>query len=199
MTGSSTNSALPLAGLGAVARGTDEAEDQRLVASSRDGCPEAFRSLVERHQQRVHHFCFHYLRDAEEAREACQDTFVRAHRALARYRPRHPFTTWLFRIALNQCRDRLRRRRGPKVALDPGLSCPAPPPDEAAIRRSELAKLDRGLAAMPESDLTILVLSGLEGLSHAECGEILRCSERAAEGRLYRARRRLADWWSREA
>ncbi len=181
----------------------DDAAEAALVAAAQGGCPEAFRSLVESHQQPIYRFCFHYLRDAGDAREASQDTFIRAHGALHRYRHRGRFSTWLFRIALNLCRDRLRARpaaRGRQiVALEAEeLACGKPAPDEAAMRDTDLAKLDRGLAAMPEKLRSILVLSCLDGHSHAECAAILKCSERAIEGRLYRARQRLADWWERQ-
>ena len=79
----------------------DAAEDLRLLLSARDGCPESFRSLVERHQQRLYHFCYRYLRDEGDAKEVCQDTFVRAHGALSRFKPRAKVSTWLYQIALN--------------------------------------------------------------------------------------------------
>lgn len=66
------------------------------------------------------------------------------------------------------------------------------------MRDTDLAKIDRGLNALPEQFRAILVLSCLDGLSHGECAEILKCSERAVEGRLYRARQRLAEWWERD-
>ena len=201
MTASSLNSAAALT----LPVGTtpDDPAEAPLVAAAQGGCPDAFRALVERHQQRIYHFCFQYLRDAGDAREACQDTFIRAHGALARYRHRTRFSTWLFQIALNLCRDRMRSRpaaRGRQlVALEAQeLPCQRPTPDEAAMRDTDLAKLDRGLAALPEKFRSILVLSCLDGHSHAECAAILKCSERAIEGRLYRARQRLAEWWAKQ-
>ncbi|WP_367872670.1 RNA polymerase sigma factor [Luteolibacter sp. Populi] len=181
----------------------DEVAEAVLIHAAQGGCGDAFRQLVERHQQRVYHFCFHYLRDASDAREACQDTFIRAHRALGGFRPKAKFSTWLFQIALNLCRDRVRAGRNrltgswDKGALE--LPCKRPTPEEVAMRHSDLAKLDRGLGALPEKFREVLVLSCLEGFSHTECAAILKCSERAVEGRLYRARERLAAWWDREA
>lgn len=179
----------------------DEAAETALWHSARVGCPDAFRALVERYQQRLYHFCFHYLRDEGDAKEACQDTFIRAHRALGRFQPRAKPSTWLFQIALNLCRDRHRKRpKAPPLPLheqaDP--PCPRATPDEAAIRDADLAKLYRGLDALPEKFRAVLVLSCLEGLGHAECAAILKCSPRAVEGRLYRARKRLAVWWDQE-
>lgn len=182
----------------------EKAAEAALIEAAQGGCPAAIRTLVECHQQRVYHFCFQYLRDAGDAREACQDTFIRAHGALSRYRHRTRFSTWLFQIALNLCRDRLRASPAVRgrlhVALDAQeLPCHRATPDQAAIRDTDLAKLDRGLNALPEKFRAVLVLSCLDGLSHGECAAIMKCSERAIEGRLYRARRQLAKWWERES
>jgi len=179
----------------------EEALELELLRRAQRGERDAFRSIVELHQRRVHRFCFRYLRDEEDAREACQDTFVRAYRALGRFQPRARLSSWLMRIALNLCRDRARRRRErllPLEACDESLCCPGASPDEAAIREAELAMLDRGLAALPEKHRSVLALVCLEGLSHRECAEVLKCSERAVEGRVYRARQRLAAWWRRQ-
>lgn len=181
----------------------DEAAELALIHSAQTGCPQAFRALVERHQQRVYHFCFHYLGDSSDAREACQDTFIRAHGALYRFKPKAKLSTWLFQIALNLCRDRKRptAKSRPHLALHehaPELLCHRASPDEAAMRDADLAKLDRGLASLPEKFREVLVLSCLDGLDHAECAAILKCSPRAIEGRLYRARQQLTTWWDRE-
>lgn len=187
------SSSLPIGG------SSDEMAEAILVRLAQGGCPDAFRTLVERYQQRIYLFCFRYLRDSCDAKEVCQDTFVRAYDALARYRPRARFTTWLFRISLNLCHDRSRARR-PTVKRSTRreseeFPCPAAAPDRAAELAADMVKLDRGLAALPEKLRDVLILSCLDNLSHGECAAILKCSERAVEGRLYRARRELAKWW----
>lgn len=177
---------------------SDESLERGLIREAQRGCHKAFRVLVERHQQRVYHFCFKYLRDVEDAREVCQDTFVKAHRALPRFKPRAKLSSWLFQIALNLCRDRIRSAslRGKKQSFElEDLECGSSGPDEVAMFGADLAKLDRGLAALPENSRSVLVLSCLNGLSHDECAAILKCSERAVEGRLYRARKLLGAWW----
>ncbi|MGE9269803.1 MAG: RNA polymerase sigma factor [Verrucomicrobiales bacterium] len=176
-----------------------EAEELHLIAQAKKGCADSFRQLVERHQQPIYRFCLHYLHDSDDALEASQDTFVRAHRALGRFHPRTRLSSWLFRIALNLCRDRLRKKRHSTVCLDgQDWSCHRAHPDQSAIHQGDLAKLDRGLRALPTRLRDVLVLSCLDGHSHAECAEILNCSERAIEGRLYRARQRLLHWWENE-
>ncbi|MCB1079288.1 MAG: RNA polymerase sigma factor [Verrucomicrobiae bacterium] len=187
--------------------GTDLFESQ-WISEARDGSHEAFRLLVERHQDAVFRFCRHWLNCPEDAREVCQDTFLRAWDALPDYRPRARFSTWLFQIALNLCRDRVRSRGARNRKLTDSLSlfrrgdgqtrerhCPLPSPDEAVSLDEDLEKLRRGLAALPRRHSEVLILAVIEGLSQLECGEILGCSVRAVESRLYRARRDLMAWW----
>lgn len=194
-----TDSSIPSDAVLPVQPSEDECIEAAKVKAARDGNDDAFRALVERHQQRVHRLCFHCLGNEEDAREACQDTFVRAYRALPRFAPRARLSTWLHRIALNLCRDRLRRRRHtmPLDGLD--LPCQSARPDEAVMGAADLAKLSRGLAELPPRLYQVIVLVGLEGLSHAECAAILKCSTRAVEGRLYRARQLLGEWWRRHS
>ena len=137
----------------------DDAEDRLLVEATRGGSDDAFCALVDCHQQPIHRFCFHYLRNAEDAVEATQDTFVSAHRTLHCYRSRARFSTWLFQIALNKCRDRL-RKRCPDPGFEQDAACPRPQPDQAAMYEANLAKLDRGLATLKEKDRAIRVLVG---------------------------------------
>lgn len=180
----------------------EEALENRWIAAAVAGDDDAFRRLVEAHQDRVYHFCRNWLRDSEEAREATQDTFVRAYGALSRYENRGRFRSWLFRIALNLCRDRHRSRSGRQrretTSFDDG--CPEPvcsgrKPDEASADAEDLAKLRRGIDSLPESLRAVLLLRAIEGLDQETCAEILNCSTRAVEGRYYRARRALAEWW----
>lgn len=177
----------------------DELLELDQVEAARSGCEVAFRQLMERHQQRIHRLCYHYLGNHEDALEACQDTFVRAHRALPRFVPRARLSTWLHRIALNLCHDHLRRRRPtlPLEGVDP--VCVRAAPDEAAAHTADLERLSTALASLPARLQKLLVLSCLEGLSHTECAAILKCTERAVEGRLYRARQRLSKAWEGQA
>lgn len=176
-----------------------------LVARAARGDTAAFHLLVERHQADVFRCCRHWLGNAEDAQEACQDCFVRAWQALPDYRHQGRLRAWLLRIALNLCRDRTRSRGAGEarltVSLAPDLpepACAAPRPDEVSGWRSEMEKLERGLRALPESLRLPLTLCALEGLSQEECGEVLGLSARAVEGRVRRGRQALLAWWEKE-
>jgi len=190
--------------LPAVPEPVDRVGSESLISAAQAGDAAAFRELVSLHQEPILRFCIHWLRDASDAQEAAQDTFVRAWQALDRFENRGRFTHWLYRIALNVCRDRHKskasRQRRETASLGGGespLACHRPAPDEVLARSGDLQKLQRGIALLPERLRVVLILCAQEGLSHEECAEVLNCSSRAIEGRLYRARKELLDWWNR--
>jgi RNA polymerase sigma factor (sigma-70 family) len=181
-----------------------ETWESRLIRRAQDGDTAAFRSLLETHQAMIHRLCVQWLQCEDDAREACQDTFLKAWQALPAWQPRGRLATWLYQIALNQCRDRAksrtsRQRRAtiPLTGMAEAPSCPHPAPDLTASRRGDLEKLQQGLSLLPDAARAPLILCALEGLSGREAAAILKCSPRALEGRLYRARQLLLDWWNR--
>lgn len=171
-----------------------------LVARSREGCHDAYAELIDRHRERIFRFCLGWTGNPEDAEELCQDVFVRAYSALPRYQGEQHFAAWLFRIARNRCHDHHRSRAHRDAAKNRplessgvvGFTAPGLSPDETAADSEALAKLRRAIASLPERLREVLVLCGVEGLSQEECAELLGCSRRAVEGRLYRARQELA-------
>jgi RNA polymerase sigma-70 factor (ECF subfamily) len=179
-------------------------QESRLIRRAQAGDTAAFRTLVELHEDMIFRVCHQWLALEEDAREACQDTFLKAWQALPAWQPRARLTTWLYKIALNQCRDRARsrnfRQRQATTSFDQLTATPACPlasPDLAAIRRDDMRKLQQGLAALPAAPREILILCAMEGLSHQEAALVLQCSSRAIEGRLHRARQLLLAWWNK--
>ena len=179
--------------------------DDRLAALAAKGDAESFRVLVESYQTALHSFCCHILGCAEDARDACQEIFVRAWHALPYYEGQGRFRAWLWRIAVNLCSDRLRAQRRRKSSLiawsdrfGEELVCPDQTPAEAAHWRGEMEMLARALDVMPDSLRWPLTLCLIEGLSQAECAAVLNLSIRAVEGRIHRARAWLQAWWGRQ-
>ncbi len=177
-------------------------EEDRLVDAAVSGDDEAFVRLVERHQDKVFRFCCQWLPNEEDAREAAQDTFVKAYLALDRYRRQGRFSTWLFQIALNQCRDRLKSKAGSQSRRTDSLGsgkgadfvCPSPAPDEAVARSGDQERLSEAIERLPMSLRAVVIICGVEGMSQEACSEILNISVRAVEGRFYRARQQLEAW-----
>lgn len=183
----------------------EESLEEAKIRAARDGDMAAFEWIVRQHEERLLTFCCRWLRCPQDAREICQDAFVRAWQALPDFEGRCRISTWLYQIALNLCRDRAKtrstRQQARTVALEDVESqptCPNPAPDRNAEWRGEMQKLERGLAVLPEKLRAALMLTSLEGLSQEECALILNCSVRSVEGRVYRARQMLLDWWNRQ-
>ncbi|HRH96477.1 MAG TPA: RNA polymerase sigma factor [Prosthecobacter sp.] len=183
----------------------DEALEATRIRAAQAGDMAAFEWIVRQHEERLFGFCCRWLRCVEDAREVCQDAFVRAWQALPEFEGRAKLSTWLYQIALNLCRDRAKSRASHQRestttidAIEHPLPCPQSSPDVSAEWRSEMQKLERGLAVLPEKLRAALILNALEGLSHEECAEVLNCSLRGAEGRVYRARQMLMKWWDEE-
>lgn len=184
---------------------TPEGVEQQKIRAAQAGDMAAFEWIVQQHEERLFCFCCRWLRCVEDAREVCQDAFVRAWQALPEFEGRAKLSTWLYQIALNLCRDRAKtraaRQRDSTIALEdveqPPL-CPQQTPSASAELNSEMQKLERGLAVMPEKLRAVLMLTTMEGLSHEECAQVLNCSTRGVEGRVYRARQMLLKWWDEE-
>jgi RNA polymerase sigma-70 factor (ECF subfamily) len=143
------------------------------------------------------------LQNEEDAADAAQETFVRVYQNRAKFDTSQRFSTWLYTISRNLVKDRYRyRSRHPQVSLDAEneatggdfrerLAEQGPTPGEtlSAEERAEIVR--RAVAALPEELRAPLLLSEYQELSHGEIGEILKCTAKAVETRLYRARRQL--------
>lgn len=176
--------------------------DREVLARVAAGDTEAFGLLVERHQERLLRLCDRMLGDAEEARDAAQEVFLKAFRNAGAFRPRGQVYTWLYRIAVNHCLNKLRRRKlvrflglegeaGEESA--PGLDPrdPAPDPAAALAARRRWRATREAIAALPPSQRAVLVLAKFEGLSYKEIAAVLGITLGAVESRLFRAVRRL--------
>ena len=166
----------------------------------------AFAELVRRHEGRLFNLAYRMLGDPEEAREATQDVFLKAFRNAARFKPKGKVYTWLYRIAMNLCLNRLRRRKivrffslaeagtggdrsGEPIELDPADHRPDAEADLRTRRRWKTVR--RSIDELPTSQRQVLILAKFEGLSYREISEILGITLGAVESRLVRAMRRL--------
>ena len=150
----------------------------------------------------LHRFITRYVGDPDEALDLTQETYAAAWVSIRRYDPGRPFGAWLRTIALNKCRDWSRRRRVRRLVRGiMGLDAPeamtvgdpAPGAEERADDRRRVEGLNRALSDLPDGQRAPLLLSALEGRSHAEIGAILGLSSKAVELRIARARKALLD------
>ncbi len=166
--------------------------DDALMAALAGGDPAAGRALVDTHLSHVLAVARRMLGDQAEAEDVAQDTFMRAWKAAKRWEPgRAKVSTWLHRIAMNQCLDRLRKKK--PEPLDPDFDGPSGDPDpEAQLQQRELGeRIDAAIQSLPERQRAAVVLSHYQHLSNGEAAEILDVSVDALESLLSRGRRTL--------
>ncbi|MGH4018167.1 MAG: RNA polymerase sigma factor SigM [Pseudonocardiaceae bacterium] len=169
------------------------ASDGDLVAAHASGDPHAFSELVRRHRDRMWAVALRTLRDPDEAADALQDAFISAFRAAGSFRGQSQVSTWLHRIVVNACLDRMRRRQARATAPLPeeGPGEPAAPRDAIADRETRLAVAD-ALAELPPDQRAAVVLVDVQGYSVAETAELLGVAEGTVKSRCARARVKLA-------
>ncbi len=169
----------------------------QLLQSCQAGDAGAIEQLVSTYRPPVFRLALSILDDAAEADEAAQDTFVAALRALSRYRAEAAFTTWLYAIALNVCRGRLRQRRsrGRLRTLLEGLlrlqPPSAPPPEERVAAGQAQAALANAVQALPEPQRLVVVLRYYHDLRLTEIAKLLKVTERTVHNRLHAAHQTL--------
>jgi RNA polymerase sigma-70 factor (ECF subfamily) len=167
--------------------------DAELIAAHAAGDPRAFAELVRRHRDRMWAVALRTLRDPEEAADALQEAFISAFRAASSFRAESQVTTWLHRIVVNACLDRIRRRQArPTVPLpEAGPGEPAAAGDAMADRETRLVVAD-ALAALPEEQRVPIVLVDVEGYSVADTARLLGIAEGTVKSRCARGRAKLA-------
>jgi RNA polymerase sigma-70 factor, ECF subfamily len=166
----------------------DERDDAELLHAHVAGDRGAFAELVQRHRDRLWAVALRTVGDREEAADALQDALLSAYRAADRFRGESAVTTWLHRIVVNSCLDRIRRRQSrPTVPLPEVDRTPAPAVDHdtALVVRSALAQL-------PVDQRAALVLVDLQGYSVADAAAVLGVAEGTVKSRCARGRARLA-------
>lgn len=178
-----------------------EVSDQDLTRRSLSGDKTAFKILMQRHRTDLYYFAVRHLREAEDSYDVVQETFISVWESLSRYDSSKSFEVWLRRIALNKCRDKLRKafvRRlitrftdSDAVAIE---AVPDPSPTAADILTASTAqrRFDTALANLPDRLREPLVLTLWEGFSQKEAAEILGINAKAIENRIYRAKKQLA-------
>jgi len=189
-----------------MSEGPKEANDDRaLVRAAQRGDEQAFRSLVERYHRRVVQLALGMVKDADEAMDIAQETFVRVHRYLPSFKGDSSFFTWTYRIATNLCLDAQRRKgRAERVDLaqddDAEVEAAMDPPSHALagpqrqVLNEELrGKIEEALAGLSENHRSILLLREVEGLSYEELARVLGIRKGTVMSRLFHARLKMQN------
>jgi RNA polymerase sigma-70 factor (ECF subfamily) len=167
--------------------------DADLLAAHVRGDPQAFGELVRRHRDRMWAVAIRTLRDHDDAADAVQDAFISAFRSAASFRGQSQVTTWLHRIVVNACLDRMRRRQSRPTSPLPetGQDEPAVRDDAMAQRETRMA-VTEALDTLPAPQRDAILLVDVEGYSVAETAQLLGVAEGTVKSRCARGRARLA-------
>ena len=179
--------------------------DEELVARSIGGDHDSFNELVKRWERPIFALAYRQIGREEDARDVCQETFLRAYRALNSFRGQAKFSTWLYRIAINLCRDWMRReRRAPVVQtpedvdlMDLAAAREGSETIEDRVARHDLSRaVERAMALLPDEQRTAIVLKEYQGLTFREIADLVGCPLSTVKTRLYQGltvlRRELA-------
>ncbi len=173
-------------------------EIARLVERCRHGDQLAWEALVRQFQGRVYGLSYHYLRDAEEARDATQEVFIRVYRRLDTFTG-EGFLPWLLQLSRNCCVDRLRRLKARPPLTDlpcesgPALPDSRPGPEEAWLTDSRKRLVHRARGEMSENNREMILLKEIQGLNFREISEMLGLPIGTVKSRSNRARLELAQ------
>ncbi len=173
--------------------------DQALVERVQQGDKQAFDILVLKYQNKIIQLAYRYVKDHDEAMDVAQEAFIKAYRALDRFRGDSAFYTWIYRIAINTAKNHLvaSGRRPPRTDLDAqeaeqyegaaGLKEYATP--EQVLLRDELKQtIASAIRELPDDLRTAITLRELEGLSYEEIAQTMECPIGTVRSRIFRAR-----------
>jgi RNA polymerase sigma-70 factor (ECF subfamily) len=178
---------------------SNQASDKKLVERVQKGDKGAFDLLVLKYQHKIVNLVMRYVRDPELALDISQEAFIKAYRALPRFRGESAFYTWMYRIAVNTAKNHLaaQRRRPMDVELD--LQDPEQYELHAKLKETDTPEgmtlsnelketVERAIAALPEDLRTAIILRELEGMSYEEIAQTMECPVGTVRSRIFRAR-----------
>ena len=184
-------------------------EERLLVRAAQKGDKAAFETLVQRHQHRVFAVARGILKRQEDVEDIAQQVFVKAYFSLKRFDQRAAFSTWLYKITVNECWDLLRKRKARPLVYESDFSEEqsrqyAAPDREVAHgpdtsdRMAMRERLEGMLSQLEKRDRAMLVLKEVEGFSVEEIADSMGLNANTVKVRLFRARRRIVEYCRRE-
>ena len=186
--------------------------DEELVARSRGGDLDSFNQLIIRWERPIYALAYRVIGREEEARDVCQEAFLRAFRGLQGFKGQAKFSSWLYRITLNLCRDWIRRHRRAPVSQIPedtdpmelaAQVGPVESIEDLAARRELTVVVEKAMECLPEEQRTAIVLKEYHGLTFQEIADLQGCPLSTVKTRLYQGltvlRRRLERQQADEA
>jgi RNA polymerase sigma-70 factor (ECF subfamily) len=161
--------------------------EREVVEACRRGEREAFDQLVVRYQRSVYRLCYRYVNNHEDANDLTQEVFLRAWRAIGRFRGQSAFGTWLYRIGVNACLNFRAVRRPPMEELSDTIADPASGAAQGIEREEEARRLRAAVGRLPEKQRATLILKIYHELTHQEVAKILGSKVGTVKANLFHA------------
>ena len=169
--------------------------ESRLIKQAKLGNKAAFELLVKHHAHNVYNLAFRTLNNEQEAEDIAQETFVRAWKAIPRFRGDSKFSTWLYRITTNLCYNRLPKLKKEFGALDPedqsSLADGRQSAEQGMVTAELQDRLQQALEALPDSQRLLITLRHMQGLSYEEIAEVTKQPIGTVKTGIFRGRRQL--------
>lgn len=169
------------------------ANEQSLIEACVRGEKASMKRLYDMYRERIFSTCVRMLRSVEDAEDALQDTFIRAFRYLPGFKGESSLSTWLYRIAVNICIEKLRKRgrEGETVTIEDYMGeCVASTSTDGSTERFNMI-VEREIQKLPRGCKTVFVLHAIEGFKHEEIAHMLEISSGTSKSQYYQARERL--------
>lgn len=183
-------------------------DDALLIRAFQAGDKAAFDKLVLKHQHKLINLCYRFLGDYQEANDSAQETFIKVYRSLNRFRFESAFSTWLYRIAVNTCKNRLMsqdfRRSRKTVSIDDPIQTDegevqieikdeslSPEREVDAREKNEL--IQQAISSLPDDQKQVVILRDIEQLSYEEISQVTGLNIGTVKSKLSRARQALCD------
>lgn len=180
----------------AVARLPQDVSDAELVSATRAGSNEAFDEIVRRHQRVIYQLCYRYVGNHEDANDLAQDVFLRAYRGLKTYKGDASLSTWLYRIGVNVCLNKVTSKAPRLDRMQPldavqHADTSGEHPEAALMRKERAERVRAAIATLPPKQRATLILRMYHDLPHEEIASILGSSVGASKANLFHALNRL--------
>lgn len=175
------------------AAGLSELSEVELVTACLDGRAGAFDLIVERHRRSVYQLCYRFVANHEDASDLTQDVFLRAYRGLKNFRGQSSIATWLYRIGVNVCLNRVTAKglETEPIEAERHIDTTLESPRERLIREERAAQVRTAIARLPEKQRAALILRMYHDLSHQEIADIVGSSVGAVKANVFHALQNL--------
>ena len=183
---------------------SNQASDQKLVERVQKGDSGAFDLLVLKYQHKIVNLVMRYVRDPDLAQDITQEAFIKAYRALPRFRGESAFYTWMYRIAVNTAKNYLAAQRRRPMELELDMQDPeqyelhamlkeTDTPEGITLSNELMEIVENAIAALPEDLQTAIILRELEGMSYEEIAQTMECPVGTVRSRIFRARDAISN------